>query len=272
MKYKFISFDLDGTLLYDLLTISEENYEALRKLYEMGVMLVPTTGRALYEIPEKIRNCPYFSYAITSSGAYTHDLRTGKILDSRLIPREKVKEIFKVLSDYDNASMVHFGGDNYVDKNQTVADYDRCRMTVGFKKIIDLFGKKREDYLDFVTSTEGCEMICIFFAKDEDKEECRKRLASDGLTVVASAKDNIEVISGEADKGMAAMALASSLGITPEETVGVGDTLNDLALIKSVGLGIAMGNGMEELKAQADAIGCTTKEHIAKHILENYFS
>ena len=270
MKYKFISFDLDGTLLYDLTTISEENYEALRKLYDMGVTLVPTTGRALTEIPEKIRNCPYFKYAITSSGAYTHDLRSGEILNSHLISGEKNKEIFDTIYDYDIVSMVHFGGVNYVDKGQDEQDYDRCRLTLGFKKVIEHFGSKAEDYKSFA-SREGCEMHCVFFAKDEEKEECKRRLTQKGHTVVASAKDNIEVIAGDADKGLAAIALAKSLGIKEEETIGVGDSINDLALIKSVGLGIAMANGVDELKLQADAIGCSNKEHIARYILENFF-
>ena len=270
MKYKFISFDLDGTLLYDLMTISEENYEALKKLYEMGVTLVPTTGRALCEIPEKIRSCPYFKYVITSSGAYTYDLRTGEILSSHLIKLDKNKEIIETIYDYDIVPMAHFGGINYVDKNQGEQDYERCRLTPGFKKIIEYCATAVEDYRSFA-SRDGCEMHCVFFANDQDKEDCKKRLIQGGHTVVASAKDNIEIIAGDADKGLAAIALAKSLKIKEEETIGVGDTMNDLALIKSTGLGIAMANGMEELKLQADAIGCSYKEHIAKYILENYF-
>lgn len=271
MKHRFISFDLDGTLLYDLTTISEENYQALAELDAMGVTLVPTTGRTLYEIPERIRTCPYFKYMITSSGAYTYDLRSGEILSSHLIGTDQLSLMNRIIRDYDNVSMIHYEGDNYVDASQGAEDYERCRLTAGFKRIIGLFGKPVEDYNSFFSSLKGAEMVCVFFSSDKEKEECRARLSEEGFTVVASAKDNIEIISGKADKGLAVIELANSLGIPVEETIGVGDSMNDLAMITSVDIGIAMANGTDELKARADHIACHYKEHIAKYILENFF-
>lgn len=272
MNYKLIAFDLDGTLLANLTEISEENYAALKKLSEMGIILVPTTGRSLYEMPEKVRKCSYFKYAITSGGACTYDLKNQELVDSALLTKEESEKLFSLLKEYDNVTMTHYEGDSFVDKNLDLQYYDKCRVTAGFKKFIPIFDKAVDNFYAFCHNMNRVELTCTFFATDEDKESFRARIKSEGnYTVVSSAKDNLEVLSGNADKGVAVLSLAEKLGIKAEETIGVGDSINDLAMIKAVGLGIAMGNALDSLKAEADLVGCTYKEHIAKFILENCF-
>jgi len=273
MKYKFIAFDLDGTLLCDLHSISDENYTALKKLFEMGVALVPTTGRSLYEIPETVRSCPYFSYAITSGGACTYDLRSGKTVSSALLSKKESDILFDLLDEYDNVTMTHYEGESYVDITQNEEYYDKCRVTKGFKAFIPIYDVAVDSFGEKCRQMDGVELTCTFFATDEDKEEFKKRVkASGNFTVASSAKDNLEVLSGKADKGVAVLELASSLGINAEETIGVGDSINDLAMLKAVGLGIAMENAVPELKENADEIGCRHTEHIAKYILEKHFA
>ena len=272
MKYKLIAFDLDGTLLRDLHSISDENYAALKMLFEMGVVLVPTTGRSLYEIPETVRNCPYFGYAITSGGACTYDLKTGKTISSALLSKKESNILFDLLDEYDNVTMTHYEGDSYVDITQNEEFYDRCRVTKGFKAFIPIYDVAVDSFREKCKKMDGVELTCTFFATDEDKEEFKRRVkASGNFTVAASARDNLEVLSGKADKGVTVLELAASLGISADETIGVGDSINDLAMLKAVGLGIAMENAVPQLKEVADKIGCKCTEHIAKDILKNYF-
>jgi len=271
-KYKLISFDLDGTLLKSLHEISEENYEALGKLYELGVVLVPTSGRSLYEIPEKVRKCPYFKYAITSGGAATYSLPDEQLIDSALLTKEESDELFDLLSRYKTVTMTHYQGYSYVDKAQTPEEYDKSRVTVGFKKFIPIYDTPVDNFDSFCRKMDGVELTCSFFPTDEDIKSFKEEaLATGKYTVVSSARDNLEVVSKSVDKGRSVLKLAEKLSIKPEETVGVGDSINDLALIKAVGLGIAMKNAVDELKSEADTVGCHYTEHIAKFILEKYF-
>ncbi len=270
--YKLIAFDLDGTLLFDISKISEENYAALKKIFDMGVTIVPTTGRSLYEIPKEVRECPYFKYAITSGGACTYELKSGELIDSALLTKEESKKLLSLLFEYDNVTMVHHNGYTYVDKTLGPEYYDRCRVNKGFKKFIPIFDEAIEDFKDFCLGLENVELTCTFLPGDRETEEFKTRLKKLGnYTVTKSAKDNFEVISGKADKGEAVASLSKKLGIAKEEIIAVGDSVNDLAMIRSAGLGIAMQNAMEELKAEADHIACHHKEHIAKYILEHFF-
>ncbi len=272
MKYKFISFDLDGTLLANLNDISDENYAALKALYEMGVVLVPTSGRSLYEMPESVRKCPFFKYAITSSGACTYDLKSETVISSSQLSREEASKVFDLFDKYETLTMTHYKGHSYVDKNLDIEYYNKCRVTKGFKIFIPIYDVAIDDFKSFCRGMEEVELTCTFFAADEDKENFKAELKELGdYTVVSSARDNLEVLSGKADKGVAVLNLAASLGIERGETIGVGDSINDMALIKATGLGIAMGNAVEPLKLCADAVGCKNSEHIAKFILENYF-
>lgn len=273
MSYKLISFDLDGTLLKNLHEISDENYEALKKLHEMGIFLVPTSGRSLYEIPEKVRKCEYFKYAITSGGACTYDLESGKMIASELMSKDESKFIFDKLFATKNVTMTHYQGESYVDCTQDMAYYDSCRVTEGFKEFIPLMDKAVEGFEKSCYEMDGVELTCSFISTDEELNRLREEIKETGdYTVVSSAKNNIEIVSSRVNKGKAVLSLAANLGIGQQETIGVGDSINDLALIKAVGLGIAMENAVDELKEFADEIGCRYTEHIAKYILERYFA
>ena len=67
------------------------------------------------------------------------------------------------------------------------------------------------------------------------------------VKVVSSGADNVEFTSYKADKGLGVLALAKELGIHAEEIIAVGDSENDLPMLKVVGMPVAMGNAMESL-------------------------
>jgi hydroxymethylpyrimidine pyrophosphatase-like HAD family hydrolase len=95
-------------------------------------------------------------------------------------------------------------------------------------------------------------------------------LALGDVKIAASEKYNIEIYHKSAGKGRALYPLAEFLGCDISEIIAVGDSKNDVEMVEEAGLGLAMSNSMEELKAIADEIICSNEEHAAKYILENY--
>ena len=75
------------------------------------------------------------------------------------------------------------------------------------------------------------------------------------LLPTSSIAENIEINAAAANKGQALLALAAHLGLRPEQTMAFGDGLNDVTMLRDAGIGVAMGNASDELKALAD---CTT--------------
>ena len=69
------------------------------------------------------------------------------------------------------------------------------------------------------------------------------------MRVLSAASDNIEVVTPGADKGTALGMLCRELGTDLKHTAAIGDSENDLEMLRAVGLPIAMGNANDAVKA-----------------------
>ena len=114
-------------------------------------------------------------------------------------------------------------------------------------------------------------MIGVFFRKEGDAETCIKRIRETGNYITARFTPYCyEIFHKTAGKGNALLRLADALGLSHAQTIGVGDSENDLTMLEAAGLGLCMSNGMDEAKRAADEIICNNDEHAMKYILEHY--
>ena len=74
MKKRLAAFDLDGTLLTDRKTITEQTREAVRRAIESGIQVAFCTGRTRLECVDVIEALPEVRYLVASSGARIWDL------------------------------------------------------------------------------------------------------------------------------------------------------------------------------------------------------
>ena len=88
-----IALDLDGTLLDSQKRLSGRNKEALLRCSDLGIEIVPTTGRAVDGIMPEIRNLPGVHYAITTNGGTVADLRCARCLTRCTLSNVKALEI-----------------------------------------------------------------------------------------------------------------------------------------------------------------------------------
>ena len=133
MKHKIIFTDIDSTFLSSKCTVSEENLEALRALREMGVTVVPVTGRAHSAIVEQIRENENIRYVISSNGACILDKETGEKSCVFLKP-EAADGLASLFSRYNCFPIVH------VD-NKVIIDNARYQNRAPFH-----FSKYHEEY------------------------------------------------------------------------------------------------------------------------------
>ena len=90
-SYKLVACDLDGTLLREDHTVSPENLLAIAEMDRLGVQFVPTTGRALAEMPCELLSSPHIRYYITSDGAAIFDKNTGEVVHSEYISEDMLR-------------------------------------------------------------------------------------------------------------------------------------------------------------------------------------
>lgn len=270
MNYKIIASDLDGTLLYDVFKVSEENYRAIAEYTKMGGYLVPTSGRCFYGIPKELRECKDIKYCISSNGAVITDTETGE-RDEVLISNGLYEKIMALTLEYETYHTVHYNGDNYMLKaNDSEERAEYYNLNVYYHMHYHKSCKKIEKWDGAFLGGNGVEMVSVFFRSQNELDECVEKLnAMGGLVVTSSADFNIEIIAKGASKGDGVRRLAKKLNIPIESTIGVGDSRNDMALLDGAGLALAVSNATDILKAQAEKIICNHKEHIVRYILDN---
>ncbi len=270
MKYKLICSDLDGTLLNSRSELSEENKEAVKLLLEKGVMLVPTTGRTLMELPACFFSEELFSYIIYSNGAGLYDIKRRENVFYSPISKEASAKIFPILKKYDSLYFLHDMGKCYIsyDKIKMAEKYNLSRAYILLFNIIE---KLDEEELYLMTQGQETEMICAMFESSEKRDKCCAELSEiGGLKITSSGLGSLEMISTEAGKGNAVRRFSEYISIPTDKIISVGDNKNDIEMLCAAGLGLAVSNGHEAVKAAADKVIISNDEHIAKYILENF--
>lgn len=272
---KIIALDLDGTLLTTDKRLSPENEAALRRAAEAGVEIVPATGRFYSGIPDCVRSLPYIHYAITINGAQVLDLRARSSLYRAEIPWRRAVELMEEL---DKLPVIY---DCYMDDRgwMSQSHQDRAADFAPNKPSLDQLQRLRTPVpeLKAFLAQRGRDVqkVMMFFQDPalrlRSLEELARRFPD--LTVTSSIPRNLELNSRDAQKGIALERLAEQLGVPREETMAFGDDLNDLSMLRAAGIGVAMGNAGEEIKAAADRVTASCDENgVAAALEELLFS
>ncbi len=271
MKYKLVASDLDGTLLDSHSKIGKRNLDAISKVTEMGVHFVPATGRTLCELPEEVLECSDIRFIIHSNGATVTDRISGeKIL--LCIKQEAAKRLFDILYKYDAHLTVRQGGKSYAEELlENTAEHNR--IDKNHVAVIRRYSEFPKNFKSVIYSLPEVEVVSAYFHSDEERIKCRDEIAALGqCRAVVVSCGGLEIFDKSAGKGKALLALCERLGIDATETIGVGDSGNDITLVSTAGLGLAVSNSSASLMEVADEVICSNDEGAVGYILENFFS
>lgn len=271
-KIKMIGFDLDGTLLTDQKELGEYTVQILKRAVEEGIVILPITGRPLCGLPEEVTGLTGLRYAITANGARILDLKNAAVLKEQLVSVETAEKILDILGNYDSLREIYYDGTGYAEREKLeqidhffeegpMAEYVRSTRQL-VENLMDKFRKESRE----VDKVQG--VFADLGEREAALDEIRKL---EGVTITGALHNNIEVNAAGVDKGNALLWLAQYLGIAPEETMAFGDGNNDITLLEKAGTGVAMKNGIEEVKHAADRITeKTNDEEGAAKFIETY--
>lgn len=271
--YKIVACDLDGSLLNNQSDVSQENLNAISALKEKGVYFVPASGRTFAEIPEKIRNHPAIRYIIHSNGAVVLDRQTGQQVFT-CISNGLCKEILDILTACDVYLTIRHNGQCIVDPAyQNQQAFDHYNVIEAHRDCVLNYADYCEDLLGYARAADNIEVISVFFHSYAEKLSCREKLEQNqNLRVVEASEYNLEIMNIHAGKGNALYALADMLQIDRCATISIGDSDNDRSITQAAGLGLAVSNACDSLKAVADQIICSNEEHAVAYVFSHYFS
>ena len=268
---KMIGIDLDGTFLTTNKDVPGYSQKILKKAIDTGITIVVATGRPALGIPQVIREIPGIRYAVVTNGARVIDLQEDKVLMEQLLAKEKAKKALEIFSKYDTLQEVYYDGQGYApkDKIERINHYHHnphmwkyVRQTR--KPIPDVHALVEQEDRD-LEKTQA-----IFADMDERAMAWAELQQVEGITVVTSLHYNIEVNGAGVNKGTGLLALGEMLGIDRGEIMAIGDSDNDIAMLRHAKFSVAMANAIEEVKAVADYITLTNDEEGAAKAIEKF--
>lgn len=267
-KIKVIGIDLDGTLLSSKKTISEQNRKAIETAAKRGVSVVIVTGRPLAGIEDEVRQLRGISYWITANGA-----NITKAVDDVCIYRDgmsvqKVVEILKCLTEFDVYYDYYYQGFGYTDIifKDCLQDYIQSEELTKYVKKTRHF---ESDFPKKLIAKEDCiEKVNLFFRSEREREWAREQLMKiEDVEITSGMPNNLEINAKKTSKGKGIMKLAGKLGYEPEQIMVIGDSENDISMLKVAGCSVVMENATEFVKEYADIITeSNDKDGVAKAI------
>ena len=273
-KYKIVASDLDGTLLNNDSMISKNNKNAIAELHKKGVFFVPATGRTFREILPELKSNDNIRFIMHTNGAVIHDKETGEHIFN-CMNSELVCEVFDILCEYDTHIGIRSDGNFYIDADRDNSERaaEHYKFTDAHVLCIKNFAIEMKNFKEWVRTAKNVEDFALYFASEEELAECYARLEKDcRLKLAKFPPKGLEIFSSNAGKGRALHLLADKLGVDYDDTIAVGDSMNDYTMIEAAGLGLGVSNAMDELKVICDKVICSNEEDAIDYINKNYFN
>ncbi|TFD99761.1 Cof-type HAD-IIB family hydrolase [Jeotgalibacillus salarius] len=230
---QLIALDMDGTLLRNDHSVSEENRAAIKMAQEQGKAVMVSTGRPLLYAQDIVDSLRLSTYLITVNGGEIWNPER-ELIERTMIDSSHVEFMLEMALKHDT----HFWSstvEGVWNKNTTfptnIHDYQWLK-----------FGFDIED--------------------DEVRESIWHELSKrQELEVTNSSTTNIEVNAAGINKAAAIRKVCQRLNIEMDQVMAVGDSLNDLAMIKESGIGVAMANAQLRVKEAADWVTHSNEEN-----------
>lgn len=262
---KLIALDLDGTLFNSQSQISAHNIDTIKKANEAGATVVISTGRPYNGLPFEQLKGSGIRFAITTNGSAIYEIESGKCLFEEAMDEEIILPILDFLLTKDIHMDAFIDGKGYTPV-QCVAAGQKLANPPALKHYI-LNTRVRVDNLPLFIHENQLKvqkMTLNFYPEGgifKDREEVRKYLESNpAVTTVSGGYNNLEFTRADVNKGVGLQKMAQLLDIPVAQTMAVGDTENDLAIIRAAGFGVAMGNATAAVKSAADYITTSNDE------------
>ncbi|CDQ38974.1 MULTISPECIES: Cof-type HAD-IIB family hydrolase [Virgibacillus] len=237
---RLIALDMDGTLLTNEHKVSKATRKAIAEAMDKGVHVVLSTGRGLQSCYPYAESLQLTSFMVTANGGEIWTVEK-ELVEQHLLATDKIEKM------YDLA--IELGLSSWMISTDGV-----YRNT------------KPEDFHEHKWLKFGCES----YDKDKLNQMMKELSYMKDLELTNSLPTNMEVNPKGVSKARALHTVCSKLGVTMEEMMAVGDSLNDMKMIQEAGIGVAMGNAQDAIKQAADFVTDTNNQDGVAKVIERF--
>lgn len=264
MNYKIISMDFDGTLLTSDKKVTDKTKKVLLKYKNENYVIIGVTARNLASA-SNVCDINMFNYLILNNGSYIYNVESSEEISINNIDKKIAIDITSYVKDI--AEQIDYCSLNKyyiykkkIDQNKDfivpINSIDEIKETIGR---IDIFINDKEELLvhkEYIEKTFD-DNIDVVVMSDTDNKNSRK-----WLTLNPKGINKLETLK----------VLCRRIDVNIDKVIFFGDGANDLSIISQVGLGIAMGNALEEVKERAQEITLSNDNDGIAYYLNNIYN
>lgn len=255
---KAIFFDIDGTLVNSSSKAHETTRAAIQAAQKKGIFCGVATGRGPVKLPQLIDFLDLDMF-VTYNGQLVYTK------EQDIFAKPFSREVLEEIIDYaeKNRRQIMFGGHNAIEGSASVRmgnsrfikKYGRSiakRLPAGLvDKFLKTFIPATHDLRGFAILKEPIYQ-CVLISPADEKEKLMKALPN--CTFQRSNPYSVDVIPKGGSKVQGIEAFIAAVGVELSEVMAFGDNFNDIEMLKSVGIGVAMDNARPEVKEIADFV------------------
>ncbi len=253
---KAIFLDLDGTLNNDQKVITPRTKQALMAAQEKGIRIVLASARpapGLFKERDALLLQQYGGVLMSYNGGKIVDAATDRVLFETAMDMESARSVLRFLKTLPVTPILDDGKEFFVtDKDGYKVAYE-CQNNRMQCNVVD-------DLAKFLSFAPIKILMSVLPEQLPEVQKTIARMLPDSLAVVQTAPFYLEVIPSVINKGQGLLDTCKALGIEAKDTVAFGDAENDIPMLKAAGVGVAMGNATEKVKAAADAVTATNNQ------------
>jgi Cof subfamily protein (haloacid dehalogenase superfamily) len=267
MMYKAVFLDMDGTLLKSDHSVSEPTRQTLHKLTGMGIPVILVSARPLDAMLPTATLLGLEKYPLMSlNGSYI--VQDEKSLFQAFIDLPTTAALSAEIRPFQATIAYYVQREWYAERNDTWTEHEQKIMEVKlqiqpFAEMAATWAARNTGPNKMMVMTDPPVIAAI--------QQHLLSLFAGRLNIYPSKPTYLEIMDTNASKSNALRFLIEKMKISREETIAMGDNFNDGEMIKFAGMGVAMGNAPDEIKALADYVTDTNNEDGVRKALERFF-
>lgn len=266
MDYQLLALDLDGTLTNSKKEISAPTLEALIDIQKKGKKVVLASGRptmGVTPLAKQLRLDEFGGYMLSFNGGRITDCGKDAVIYNKILPDDVAAPVFHIAKKYAGIDILSYRPDAILSGLKS-NEFTELESRINHAPVVHV-----ENFIEEIIPGNKF----LITGAPDIVERIRGELAShfrSYLNIYCSEPFFLEIMPAGIDKARSLLRLLTAIGISTDEMICCGDGYNDLTMIETAGLGIAMANAQPIVKEKADYITKSNDEDGVLHVINEF--
>jgi len=266
--YKAVFLDMDGTLLKSDHSVSDETIQTIHHLTNNGVAVILVSARPINAVLPTFRHIglPATSPVITLNGSYI--VENDQPIFQAMVDLDTTTRVTEEVRPFKATIAYYLQREWFSEKKDAWTDHEQKIMDVPVE--VGPIGSLVNDWAERKIGPNKM----MVMSEPDNISQIQKHLRSiynGRLNIYPSKATYLEVMDSRGSKANAVKFVSERLGLSPKEIIAMGDNYNDVEMIQFAGVGVAMGNAPDDIKAVADHVTDTNNNDGVRKAMEKFF-